>query len=400
MDLKPIQERALALQDDLRAWRRDFHQHPELGFQEVRTASIIGERLGALGYLVETQIGGTGVIGLLEGEAGGTGPCMMLRFDMDALPVQEATGADYASRNDGVMHACGHDGHMAVGLGVAKVMHDLRGEWAGKLKLVFQPGEEGLGGAERMIEAGALHDPVPDRVGAMHLWNSREVGWVGLAAGPVMAGCDRLLIDVRGMGGHAAIPGDTHDPIVAAAEIVTGLQHIISRMISPFEPAVISITSIHGGDAFNVIPSTVRMEGTLRAFTPETRGKQISGVQQVAGQVAGAMGCTAEVRVERVTPPVVNAHEAVRAMSSVVSNLYPDYSISEDCRVMASEDMAFFLEKVPGCFIFIGSANSAGGLDSPHHSPAFDFDEWVLAPSTAILAGYAYDFLSGDMDRD
>ncbi|MDH3943068.1 MAG: amidohydrolase, partial [Anaerolineae bacterium] len=225
--------------------RRDFHQHPELGFQEVRTAGIVAKELISLGLEVTTGIAETGVIGILEGE--GAGKVILLRFDMDALPLDEETGADYASTNPGVMHACGHDGHTAIGLTVAQLLHANRGEFSGTIKFVFQPAEEGLGGAERMVKEGVLEDPRPDYSLGLHLWNEFPLGQTSATPGPVMAGSQTFKITVKGKGAHGAAPHQSVDPVIAAAHIVTALQSIVSRNVDPLESIVISVTAVHAG---------------------------------------------------------------------------------------------------------------------------------------------------------
>ena len=247
--------------------RRDFHQHPEIGFQEVRTASIVARELRELGLEVSTGIAETGVVAMLEGER--PGPTALLRFDMDALPVTEETGAEYASLTPGVMHACGHDGHTAIGLTVARLLHAHRDELAGTVKLVFQPAEEGLGGAKRMVAEGVLANPRPDLSLALHLWNDKPFGWIGVTPGPAMAASGRFQITITGSGGHGAAPHLTHDPVVAAAQIITALQTIVSRNVRPLDSAVVSVTAIEAGDAFNVIPSTAVLKGTFRTYRPE-----------------------------------------------------------------------------------------------------------------------------------
>lgn len=245
--------------------RRDFHMHPELGFQEVRTGGIVAKELESLGIEVTKGIGKTGVVGLLEGEK--PGPMLLLRFDMDALPILEDTGAEYGSQNPGVMHACGHDGHTAIGLTVAKILHAHRDQLNGTIKFCFQPSEEGtngeeVGGAEMMIRDGVLGGPKVDSALALHIWNEQPLGWLGIGGGPMMAGADIFNVKVTGKGGHGAIPHAAVDPIVASAQIITALQTIVSRNVSPLETAVVSVTNVHSGTAFNVIPQEATLEGT------------------------------------------------------------------------------------------------------------------------------------------
>jgi amidohydrolase len=374
---------AEALREQLVAWRRDFHRHPELGFQEHRSAGIIADRLRELGYDVQTGVAHTGVVGLLEGKQ--PGPVVMLRFDMDALPIAEENEAEYVSQNPGVMHACGHDGHMAMGLGVATLMARRRDDVAGTLKLVFQPGEEGMNGAEVMVQEGVLENPRPDVVLATHVWNDKPLGTVGVSPGPVMAAAEKWVCTVHGMGGHGAMPHQTVDPVVATAHIVTGLQTVVSRNVSPLETAVVTVGTIHGGDAFNVIPAQVELTGTIRTYAPEVRETVLRRVREVIEGVAGVCGARSELEIIPLTPAVVNdaeVTEVVRAAAGAVAG--PENVFSGE-RTMGSEDAAFFLQEVPGCYFFLGSANVERGLSAPHHNPRFDFDEDALPLGVAIL---------------
>lgn len=381
-----------------RTLRRDFHMHPELGFQEVRTGGIVARELESLGLEVTKGVGKTGVVGLLEGRR--PGPTLLLRFDMDALPIVEQTGAEYSSQNQGVMHACGHDGHTAVGLTVARMLHAHRDDLAGTVKFVFQPaeemvGDEGLGGAEMMIRDGVLDGPKPDIALGLHLWNEKPLGWLGVGDGPVMAGAELFTVRVTGKGGHGAVPHATVDPILAAAQIVTALQSIVSRNVAPLETAVVSVTTIHAGTAFNVIPPEVVLEGTIRTFESGVRDRVLKRFEQVIRGVGEAMGCQTSVEVKKVTPAVVNndrvAAHVQTAARSVLSG--SDLDIS-NYTTMGAEDMAFFLERVPGCFFFVGSANGEKQLDYGHHHPKFDFDEQALPRAAALMTGAAIEILS------
>lgn len=247
-------DEALDLQEFTRGLRRDLHRNPELGYREVRTAGIVARELRELGMEVSTGIAETGVIGLLEGSR--PGPVVLLRFDMDALPVQEETGVEYASQAAGVMHACGHDGHVAVGLTVARMLNRHKTDFAGTVKVVFQPAEEGLGGAERMIAEGALDGPRAQHSLALHFWNEKPLGWLGIPAGPLMAGADLFTIRLTGKGGHGAAPHRTIDPVAAAAQVISALQTIVSRNLSPLEAAVVTVARLRAGEAYNVIPQT------------------------------------------------------------------------------------------------------------------------------------------------
>ena len=388
---------AQKLFDYTRSLRRDFHMHPELGFTEVRTAGIVADELKSLDMEVTTGVAKTGVVALLEG--GAPGPVVLLRFDMDALPVTEETGADYASTIPGIMHACGHDGHTAIGLTVAKLLHAHRNQLAGSVKFVFQPAEEGtcgqeIGGNEMMIRKGVLENPKPDIALALHLWNEKPAGWVHIGGGPVMAGAEHFRITITGKGGHAAMPHQTIDPLLAASQVVTALQSIVSRNTDPLGTAVISVAMLHAGDTFNVIPSQAKLEGTIRTFEPSIRDIVLKRFDEIVNGVTGALGCKAEVEVIRLTPALINVDEIAKHIQSSAHRLLPDFDLDTSPYVaMVAEDMAFMLEQVPGCYFFVGSADQARGLNFGHHHPKFDFDEAVLPHAAALMADAVAEYL-------
>ena len=385
---------AEALFEYTRAMRRDFHTHPELGFQEVRTAGIVAQELNKLGLEINTGIAGTGVVALLEGAR--PGPVILVRADMDALPIVEETGAAYASQNPGVMHACGHDGHTAVLLTVAKMLLAHRDELAGTVKLMFQPAEEGMGGAEGMITAGVLENPKVERVLALHVWNEQPVGWFGISNGPILAGAEIFKIKVEGKGGHGAAPHLSVDPILASAQIISALQGIVARNVEPMKTAVVSVTTIHGGTAFNVIPPAVEMTGTIRTFEPEVRALVLQRFDEIVHSVAAAMGCKATIDMDRISPATVNQAETAGHVQACARQLFPDAKIETGNYItMGAEDFSYVLEKVPGCFFFVGSANPEKGLDAGHHHPKFDFDEVALPRAAALMTATVIDLLSG-----
>lgn len=386
-------QEAQALFNYTRSMRRDFHMHPELGYREVRTSAIVARELEALGLEVQRGIARTGVVALLEGAK--PGPVILLRFDMDALPIQEETGAEYASQTPGVMHACGHDGHTAIGLTVARLLHAHRQELAGTIKFVFQPAEEGLcgeemGGAEMMIAEGVLENPKPDFALALHLWNEKPVGWLGIAAGPVMAGAEWFQVKIHGKGGHGAVPHLAVDPLLAAAQVVTALQSIVSRNVPPLQSAVVSVTMFHAGDAFNVIPQTAHLEGTIRTFDPQVRERVLKRFEEIVHGVSQAMGCRAEITLKRVTPALINNEQVAYQVQQVAQEMFSDAALDpHPYLTMGAEDMGFVLERIPGCYFFVGSADSARGLNYPHHHPRFDFDEEVLSKAVALISAAA-----------
>jgi amidohydrolase len=385
---------AQSLFEYTQSMRRDFHSHPELGFQEVRTAGIVTRELTALGLEVHPGVGGTGVVALLEGSK--PGPVVLVRADMDALPIHEETGAAYASQNPGVMHACGHDGHTAVLLTVARMLTAQRNELAGTVKFMFQPAEEGMGGAEKMIENGVLDNPKVDVALALHVWNEKPVGWIGISSGPAMAGAEIFKVKVTGKGGHGAVPHLAVDPILAAAQIVSALQGIVSRNIAPLQTAVVSVCTIHGGETFNVIPPAVEMTGTIRTFEPDVRARVLERFKQTVNSVAEAMGCQVEIDLQLLTPATVNQRETALRVQAVAQHLFPHSDVdTSNYTTMGSEDFAFVLDKVPGCFMFIGSANPEKGLDAGHHHPKFDIDEAALPRGAALMAAAVSEYLRG-----
>jgi amidohydrolase len=376
--------------------RRDIHQHPELGFREIRTSDIIARELKNLGLEVQTGVAETGVIGILNGKK--PGPVILIRADMDALPIIEETNAVYSSEIHGVMHACGHDGHTAILLTVAKLLHAYQDEISGTIKLAFQPAEEGLGGAERMIIDGVLEDPKPDLSLALHLWNYQPLGWIGISQGSSMAGAEIFKVNIRGKGGHGAAPHLANDPILAAAYIITALQSITSRNIPPLKSAVVSVCTINGGEAFNVIPQEVHLAGTIRTFDPEVREKVLERFDVIIYGIAETMGCQANIEINRLTPAVINHPLLASRVQSIAKDLYPGGVIDDSNYVtMGSEDMAFIMEQVPSCFFFIGSANHDKNLDASHHHPRFDFDEQALTKAVSILAAATMDLLNNPL---
>ena len=381
---------AAQLADAMVERRRDLHRHPELGFQEIRTAGIVARELTELGMEVTTGVARTGVIGLLEGDR--PGPTVLVRFDMDALPVQEANTTDYVSTTPGLMHACGHDGHVSIGLAVARMLAARRDSLAGRLKFVFQPAEEGAGGAELMVREGVLDSPAPDVALALHLWNNLPLGAIGVTEGPAMAGDSDLTITITGQGGHAALPHQARDPIVAGAHVVAALQSLVARNLNAADTGVLSVTQFHAGTAFNVIPDTATMHGTIRYFERAVRDLLARRMTELAQGVAQGLGCSAEVEIVDRTPPLINDLEAARRVRETAVALFGAEHVQAETS-MGSEDMAFMLARVPGCYFFIGAANAERGLDYPHHNARFDFDEAALPRAAALMAAAAANYV-------
>lgn len=379
-----ILDKAFNLREETIARRRDFHQNPELAFNEVRTAQIVAQELRDLGLEVTTGIAKTGVIGLLHGTA--EAPVLGLRFDMDALPIQEETGAPYASLVPGKMHACGHDCHTAVGLSVAKLLAAHKDELQGTIKFIFQPAEEMDGGAAHMIAEGALENPSLDYIMGFHVWNELPIGSYGLVPGPMMAASEIFNVKISGKGGHGAQPHVTRDPILAAAHVITALQSIISRNVNPLDTAVVSVCQVEAGTANNIIPQEALLTGTLRAFKPEVMANVKERFRTIIIEIAGTMGCQAEIELITVTEPVINDAALVAMMTEVALEIHPDAKIVTNMQTMGGEDFSLMMKKAPGCFMMVGSANPELGLNYGHHHPKFDVDESCLPYAVAIMA--------------
>jgi amidohydrolase len=376
------------------AMRRDLHEHPELAFEEVRTSGIVAQRLRTLGLEVQTGIAKTGVVGLLRGGASKPGAkTIAIRADMDALPIHELNDIDYRSTSAGKMHACGHDGHTSILLTVADILTRRKSELAGNVKFVFQPAEETIGGAEPMIKEGAMQGV--DGIIGLHLISDFPLGRVGVRAGPTFASADKFVLTVKGKGGHAAMPQASIDPIVIAAYIVTALQTLISRETSPFSPAVITIGKIQAGSAFNIIPETAEMLGTMRAYSSEHRQKLQRRITEVATGIATAMGGSCEVEMIDGCPPCINdkAMTEVVHKAAVAAVGEKDVDDSEEVLTSGSDDMAYFLETVPGCYFIVGAENAAKGANYPHHHPRFNIDEDALPTGIEVLARAAMEYL-------
>ena len=365
--------------ESLVATRRDLHQHPELGFEETRTAGIVSGRLARLGLSPRTGVGKTGV----TADPGKSDARILLRADMDALPLTEETGASYESRVPGKMHACGHDGHVAIGLAVAERLS--RAPLASRFRFLFQPAEEGAGGAEACLADGVL-EGVTAAFG-LHLWNQLPVGKIGVNRGALLAAVDEFAIEVEGRGGHGASPHETADPIVAAARIIEALQTVVSREISPLDSAVVTIGSVHGGTAFNIIPSSVRLTGTARSFTQEAGRALPEKMARVVRGTAEAAGVTARLDYRRVNRATVNDRAMAEILIETAREIFGEENVETETRTLGGEDMSVFLSRVPGCFFFVGSAPA--GSHRPHHSPDFDIDERALALATVLFEAVA-----------
>ncbi|OYD51222.1 M20 aminoacylase family protein [Acidovorax kalamii] len=386
-DVERVEAGIAAFIHEFKALRRDLHQHPELSFREHRTSAIVAERLASWGYSVTTGIAGTGVVGTLRRGQGSK--ALGIRADMDALPITEATGLPYASRNAGVMHACGHDGHTTVLLAAARFLAE-SGRFDGTLNLIFQPAEEHGGGANRMIGEGLFERFPCDAVFGLHNWPCVGEGHFGCVTGPAMASVDQITITVRGKGGHGAAPHETVDPVVASAHIITALQTVVSRNVDPLDMGVVTVGSIHGGNAPNVVPESVELKLTARAFKPEVREILKQRIPAIARAQAESFGATAEVLYLPGYPAVLNHEAETELARSVARDTFGDVRVDAGFRPRtASEDFAFMLLKRPGSYVFVGNGDGAS-----LHSPYYDFNDAILAPSATYWVRLAERFLA------
>ncbi len=388
--MDPIHDAARALADETIALRRDLHAHPEIAFEEVRTAGLVAERLRALGLAPRTGVGTTGVVAVLEGDR--PGHTVLARADMDALPMPDAKDVPYRSRVEGACHACGHDGHTAVLLSVAKLLCERRHDLRGRVLFVFQPAEEIVRGAAAMLADGALDLVEPDTSLALHLSTMHPTGTVSLRAGPAMAATDSFRLVVHGRGGHAGKPSEAIDPVVMAAHLVTALQALVSRETDAVDPAVISITSIHGGTAFNVIPAAVELKGTLRTFDGSTRDALRHRILTLAEAVVSGLRGHLESEWREGSPIVVNdaaATDRVRRVAEATSSV--EHVVTGD-PIMGGDDMALWLQRASGCYWFVG-ANGGPASAFPHHHSSFDLDEAALPIAVEVFTKAILDAL-------
>jgi len=376
-------------------WRRDFHRHPELGFQEVRTAGIVAAHLQELGLEVSTGVGKTGVIAMVEpDDLPDDCETVLLRFDMDALPIHEETGLPYASQNAGVMHACGHDGHTAIGMGVAQLLTRHRNELPGRVKLVFQPAEEGLGGAMAMISDGALEEPQPAAAYGLHLWSRLPYNQVVVQPGPLWAAADMFTLTVHGKGGHGATPHDTVDATLVASQLVVALQTIVSRNANPSDTVVVTVASFQSGNAGNVISERAVLEGTISSIVTEVRELLLRRFEEICTGVCQAFGASYEFEMHSCVPATINSEAGARVMEGIAREVVGEQNVAQIAPMMVGEDMAEFLNRAPGCFVLVGAANPEEGFYSPHHSPSFDFEESVMPTGVSLLAQAAFSQLA------
>ena len=385
-----VRELSEKFQDEIVVLRREFHQNPELSWQEFKTAARIEQELNKIGIDDIKRIAGTGVVGSIKGEKGSK--VVALRADIDALPIQEEGDVPYRSQNDGVMHACGHDAHIAMLLGAAKVLWELREQFEGTVRLIFQPAEEIVQGAKKMLEEGVLEGV--DSVLAIHIWSELLSGKVSLEEGPRFAAGDRFRITIKGKGSHGAMPHMGIDAIVAASAIVMSLQSIVSREIDPQEAAVISIGKIQGGENYNVISDRVVVEGTARSFNVQVQKKFPLFLERIAKNTASSFNAQAELEYMEGALPSINDAVISEIAKNSITKLYGNSTIVPHNKTTATEDFAFFLNKVPGVIAFLGTYNKAKDIVYAHHNNKFNIDDDVLPIGTSLYAQFAIDFLN------
>jgi len=377
VDLSQLRLEIRNLQPHLVEWRRRLHQKPELSFEEILTAEFVSQKLQEWGIEHQTGIAKTGIVATID--SGKPGPVLAIRADMDALPIQEENEVCYRSQHNGIMHACGHDGHIAIALGTACYLAKHKHSFLGTVKIIFQPAEEGPGGAKPMIEAGVLRNPDVDAIVGLHLWNNLPLGTVGVRSGALMAAVEIFDCTILGKGGHGGMPHQTVDAIVVAAQIVNALQAIVARNIDPIDSAVVTVGTFHAGDIHNVIADTAQMGGTVRYFNPAYQGYFDKRIEQLIAGICQSHGANYQLDYYSLYPPVINDANMAELVRSVAESVVETPAgIVPECQTMGGEDMSFFLQEVPGCYFFLGSANQEKNLAFPHHHPRFDFDETAL----------------------
>jgi hippurate hydrolase len=377
----PVIKRITEFSEDMTAWRRDLHAHPETAFEEKRTSDIVAAKLEEFGIEVHRGLATTGVVGTLST---GTGPSIGLRADLDALDVEELNNFDYKSRRIGKMHACGHDGHIAMLLGAARYLAETR-KFKGTVQFIFQPAEENEGGGRVMIEEGLFEKFPVDAVYGMHNWPGQEAGLFAVTDGPLMASFDIFKLTITGHGTHGGMPHRGIDPIPVAAEIVSALQTIVSRSIDPVDSAVVTVTQIHAGNAWNIIPDSVHLSGTARSFKPEVQNIQELAIRRIAEGICQAHDCKLEMMYQRRYPPTVNEAQATMAAARAASDVSgPKKIITNPTPSMGSEDFAFMLNEKPGCYVWIGNGFVEGGCML--HNSNYDFNDDILTIGASYWA--------------
>ncbi len=393
LPITSIRDSILVLQAQLVEWRRSIHQKPELGFEETITADFISRKLQEWQIPHQTEIAKTGIVATIKGES--PGKVLAIRADMDALPIQEANQVSYRSIHDGKMHACGHDGHVAIALGTAYYLSQHPETISGTVKIIFQPAEEGPGGAKPMIEAGVLRNPNVDAIIGLHIWNNLPLGTIGVRSGALMAAVECFRCIIYGKGGHGAMPDQTIDSIIVATQNVNALQTIVARNVNPLDSAVVTVGTLHGGTALNVIADSTTMSGTVRYFNPQLEQFIGERIEAIIAGICQSHGATYDLDYWQLYPPTINHHEITELVSTIANEVVETpLGVVPECQTMGGEDMSFFLQQVPGCYFFLGSANPDRDLAYPHHHPRFDFDETVLSMGVEIFVRCVEKFFS------
>ena len=376
-----INPEVLKIKNTIIETRRDLHKHPELSFKEFRTSKIVSEKLEKFGFEVQTNIGKTGVIGILKGKH--KGKTIAMRADMDALPIQETSDVPYKSINNGIMHACGHDAHVAILLGAAEILSKKINQINGNIKFIFQPAEEGFGGAQYMIDDGAIDDV--DEIYGLHVWNYQKAGTVGIKSGPVMAAADKFTVSIKGIGGHGAAPQGTVDATIVASYLIQSLQTIVSRNVNPLESTVITIGQINGGNNFNIIADKIILRGTARAYTQKNRNLIKTRMHEMCKGVGQTFGAKIQLNYKDGYPPVINDNNITNNVKKAVNKIIPEGVVSPYLS-MGGEDFSYFANKVPGCFFFLGSLPEGKEMMStPQHCSHYDIDEDVMLIGSSIF---------------
>lgn len=388
-----VRRESSALADWMWDLRTKIHAYPELGYEEFRTSDLVASTLQGMGIKVRRGQAGTGVVGLIEGDP--VGPVVALRADMDALPVTEKTGAPYASTRPGIMHACGHDGHTSMLLGAAAVLNSMKSSLPGIVKLVFQPGEEAGGAAERMIADGVLADPDVQLIYGVHLWPTIESGKIAVPTGMCMASSTAIHIHIRGRGGHCGMPHKAVDALTVATQIVNMMQVIVSRLVDPIEPAVLNIGVLRSGERRNIVADEAEIAASIRAFTVETRDAIERRIEKIVSAVAGAFDAQHSVEIIHLVPPLTNDERAAEIAETAISAcLGPEAYVKRQPPEMTGEDFAFYLEHIPGALVLVGSRNDTKGFTELLHSPRMDFDSAPLVAGCQALCSIACNALA------
>ncbi|MGC4057463.1 MAG: M20 family metallopeptidase [Chitinophagaceae bacterium] len=391
--IQQIRQRSRELSGEIRSIRQHIHQHPELSFEEFETAKYVAAKLDALGINYQSGVAGTGIVAIIQGRRPES-RCLAIRAELDALPIKELNEVSYTSVNDGIMHACGHDVHTACLLGVAQVMHELRDQFSGTLKLIFQPGEEmHPGGGSLMIEAGVLENPKIDAILALHVYPHLPAGVVGFRSGQYMASTDEIHIKITGKGGHAALPHQTIDPIAIAAETIVALQQVVSRRSNPVSPSVLSFGKIAGGTVNNVIPDEVELAGTLRTMDEQWRAEAHKLIRNVTHNISEAFGAQAHIDIPKGYPSLYNDPVLTAQIGGFAEAFLGKDQVRELSLRMTADDFAFYSQSVPGCYFRLGTNTNNAAHTVSVHNARFDIDESALETGVGVMSFAAFSYL-------